>query len=231
VTSSIHTLTSSSNRFTSTLTVDFACTLTHDFVSRMVLPLAPIIAHFGIGLKRSPVDLSPFTSLDHLTLTFQNLYAVQKTLRTILSTSRISTLTLRFSEGIANSEWQTRRSERGWSTDPETKEEDEHDSFLYLPPTIPISVRHWRLPYRIESKQKKCFLKAFEQRGPILAPSLKAVTIYTRRSSDKVRREAQGNSEDDEERRRKKRWEYRVEQVLGERGIAFIGCQRGRISI
>ncbi|GAA5836691.1 hypothetical protein JCM5353_003014 [Sporobolomyces roseus] len=138
-----------------------------------------------------------------------NLYAVQKTLRTILSTSRISTLTLRFSEGIANSEWQTRRSERGWSTDPETKEEDEHDSFLYLPPTIPISVRHWRLPYRIESKQKKCFLKAFEQRGPILAPSLKAVTIYTRRSSDKVRREAQGNSEDDEERRRKKRWEYR----------------------
>jgi len=102
-------------------------------------------------------------------------------------------LTLRFSEGIANSEWQTRRSERGWSTDPETKEEDEHDSFLYLLPTFPSSVRHLRLPYRIESKQKKSFLKAFEQKEPILAPRLKAVTVYTRQSSEKVRREAKGS--------------------------------------
>ncbi|GAA5987221.1 hypothetical protein JCM5350_003285 [Sporobolomyces pararoseus] len=146
------------------------------------------ITSLGVAVRRQIPDLSNFENLRHFTLTFGYVSQAIQALRNLPTVNEITSLELRYSGIIAESEWRERRMERSYSEGEEEEMDSDDDGegegrrrkkkeldslvdlFDYLPPKL----ESLSLPYDLSDPQRQEFRQAIETK---LLPSIKKISL------------------------------------------------------
>ncbi|GAA5959473.1 hypothetical protein JCM3765_002338 [Sporobolomyces pararoseus] len=212
-------------------------TATKSFFSEIPDHFLESITSLGVAVRREIPDLSSFKNLRHFTLTFGYISQAIEALRNLPTVNEITSLELRYSGLIAESEWRERKFEQGDSEEEETDSEDEGeggrrkkkeldslvDLFDYLPPKL----QYLSLAYDLSDPERKELKEVIETKFPASIRSIRLMDAVGEQQDAEMfgyDDEEGYNTDDDDDRDRpevKKRrfWVDDISDLLQTKGV------------